>query len=992
MRFSKALPLLLLLTTAMAGSAKQVTPGDAELTARNYLSSNAPRRVHGVNRATPQLTLKHVARDTDNQPSYYAFDNGRGNGFIIVAGDDRAVPVLGYSDSGSFDPACLPDGLQCLLEGYSREIAYLRSHPEAAKAQAPTVRNAVVLPLLTCNWDQKDPFNRMCPQYEDNGVTITCATGCVATAAAQIMYYHKWPVRGTGSNSYEWTGHDGQEIWADFNHTYDWDNMIDNYVEGSFNDTQANAVAQLMFDAGVAAGMSYGKSSSTSAYWMMTALRENFGYSKSMKMLMRNTMTLAQWEDLIFGELNAGRPILYSGFTTGGGHSFVLDGYNADGYFHFNWGWSSLSNGYFLITALNPREQGTGSYEGGYNDSQTMIVNISPQNGEQMPASYLMVTCTELMPASNSVELGQTVAVNLNGLMGSGMGYGNRVDITYAYVLTDNDDKIVEIYREQDLSMKLGTRYTHNVSRKNAFTITPGATLQDGDYRLWLMYKCETAGVDDYRPYDHSPLTAGYVVAHVENGTMTFTKPKVGNPQLKVASFEYPEFVGDNSFFNAKLIFTNSGDEFYGNIHVAIKDNAEPEKGFVNHFTALVDVVKGQEVPVQCTIFPPRGVGNFEMVVRDDDGNIIDGPRTLVIKESDGYQLEAATPLSAESYYMYWQDIKANVELLNSGEKDFVGTIHFEIDQNGHKKGSGYSDVVVIPAGEKRVVNFKTELEGQPGLVYDMMIFNVKRDTDEEKERITTSFMLLDDFAGTSVKDMLELWQVGQSYTLTDNLTIVDALEPSLFVSDGNDNWLEINDPARYSKLVAMGAFKAGTTSGTLSERDGNPLFELAWMPQQGMKQDIEILKLDPAGDGKPASQQVVEVEGAYSLDGDRHVLRPVNVRGQGVEVSFEWLSTPPLLTVGERCLVHGVAQYVSDDEFVVYSTREPQKSTGITAVAGNGVGVSQNGGVVTVSGAARVAIYTATGALVSTGATAVLPRGVYIVVADGVSRKIAVN
>ena len=133
-----------------------------------------------------------------------------------------------------------------------------------------------------------------------------------------------------------------------------------------------------MYDAGVAGGMQYGKSSNTSAHWMMNALRTNFKYNKGMKFIMRGTKTINEWEQLIFNELNNKRPIIYGGFTSLGGHAFILDGYNEEGYFHFNWGWSAHSNGYFLITALNPRDQGAGSYEGGYNASQSIIINTYP--------------------------------------------------------------------------------------------------------------------------------------------------------------------------------------------------------------------------------------------------------------------------------------------------------------------------------------------------------------------------------------------------------------------------------------------------------------------------------------------------------------------------------------------------------------------------------------------------------------------------------------
>lgn len=108
----------------------------------------------GVGNVQPQLNMVLEAKSKNHETDYYVFNNGKSNGYVIVAGDDRAVPVLGYSDEGSFDPANVPDGLQCMLDMYAHEMAYLRTHSGMASDGASIAHNPVVKPLLKSNWDQ----------------------------------------------------------------------------------------------------------------------------------------------------------------------------------------------------------------------------------------------------------------------------------------------------------------------------------------------------------------------------------------------------------------------------------------------------------------------------------------------------------------------------------------------------------------------------------------------------------------------------------------------------------------------------------------------------------------------------------------------------------------------------------------------------------------------------------------------------------------------
>ena len=207
----KNLHLLLLVAALMLPAAiatgAPVTLEQAMFTAEAHAMQCAPRRAPGAVVTITPPSLAATARDASGAVDYYVFNTHAG--FVIVAGDDRCVPVLGYSDQGEFDPDNVPAGLQYMLDNYAAQVAYLHANPDVAPVAAPSVLNTEVKPLLKSNWGQNEPFNRLCPDLDSE---TKCATGCVATAAAQIMYYHKYPTSGENA--------------------YDWDQMLPNYIAG----------------------------------------------------------------------------------------------------------------------------------------------------------------------------------------------------------------------------------------------------------------------------------------------------------------------------------------------------------------------------------------------------------------------------------------------------------------------------------------------------------------------------------------------------------------------------------------------------------------------------------------------------------------------------------------------------------------------------------------------------------------------------------------
>lgn len=327
-----------------------------------------------------------VTRSSVQSPAYYVFDNTGGPGFVIVAGDDVAMPVLGYSFEHEFSKDNLPANLKAWLEYMRDEVNKARR--SGAKAESAVTRawsqvevGTPVVELETAKWNQMEPYNLLCPIVGGESTY----TGCTATAVAIVMRYHQWPEKGVGTLP-------GYKILRGevlpelpLGHTYDWKNMPLEYPYMGYSQAEANAVAVLMRDCGWMIFSDYGPIGSVgtmaSSYDIPSGLKTYMGYDKKARIISRNGYSTFEWNALMKGELDNSRPIIYAGFSVRSGHAFVLDGYTDQDYYRVNWGWGGYCDGYFLLTALDPEGQGAGGSEGGYNTSQTAVIGIQKDDG-----------------------------------------------------------------------------------------------------------------------------------------------------------------------------------------------------------------------------------------------------------------------------------------------------------------------------------------------------------------------------------------------------------------------------------------------------------------------------------------------------------------------------------------------------------------------------------------------------------------------------------
>ncbi len=326
------------------------------------------------------------ARAPRKQGAFHIFNAADNGGFVIVSADDRATEILGYALQGNLG---VPPNVQWWLEGYARQIESLET-AEPMKTAARRASDKAIAPMLTAQWNQTAPYNSWCPDgnyvdYDDPGYDATnrCLTGCVATAMAEFMHYWRWPLACEALDSYAAHGHTVKELPAT---TFKWEQMQTTYAKTATGPL-ADAVAELMRYCGQAMEMQYATDKSTANLTVETMI-STFHYSPNCRLLRRDSYTTSRWTDIIYDELEAGRPVLYQGENERVGHLLIVDGSDGKGLFHINWGWGGQYDGFFALSALSPGTHGNYQYD------QYAFVGLQPaQESEQLlPAMQCSVS------------------------------------------------------------------------------------------------------------------------------------------------------------------------------------------------------------------------------------------------------------------------------------------------------------------------------------------------------------------------------------------------------------------------------------------------------------------------------------------------------------------------------------------------------------------------------------------------------------------------
>lgn len=499
----------------------------------------AKKKLGTISTAPP----KKLRGATTSTPAIYVFNTEKtGCGWVIVSGDDRTQQVLGYNDCGSYDESNVPHNMQWWLSQYVEEIASLDESEnndlpvlgsfESNNYNDPPKVDALS-PLIQTKWNQGYPYNFQCPMIG----SISCVTGCVATAMAQVMYYHQWPQTTSKTiPSYYWQN--GRTTLEPLDTTsFDWNAMKKTYNsdDTSPTDSANAAVARLMRYCGQAVRINYGKlnTGGSGGNHYCEVWPEYFRYSTKARKLFRSDYSFSQWTSFILSELQANRPVIYTGLEYNTGHSFICDGYDGNGYFHFNWGWSGNKDGYFLLTSLNPNATSTGGTmsTNGYVMRQEILIGLEPDT----------VSTTE----KNSVTACSRVYVGSETYTRNSSSDPFVIEVTASF---ENKSPLLKSY---DLGWGIYDADGHTLLQLSSPTVngqpifafgatTITKTLNFGkDYPDGLYYLrpvSRQSGSTSWLPCHYSGVA--YVCAHINGNNLTLLPRNAGKTNGVTASIE----------------------------------------------------------------------------------------------------------------------------------------------------------------------------------------------------------------------------------------------------------------------------------------------------------------------------------------------------------------------------------------------------------------------------------------------------------------------
>ena len=482
----KFFSLFLLSMFVSVGYAEQISESQAAMIARKYLQGQ-----------TSSIKALKTANTTANNAEYYIFNNGNNNGFVIISGDDEMTELVGYSDSGSFViNENTPENIINWLDNYSDYVKAIRTDKASPiKQVVKGLGTPIVEPIVKTKWDQTTPYNDMCPY--DSNQKVKCPTGCVATAMAQIMYFWQWPKVGTGFYSYE---SDYGVLSADFSQSvYDWGNMKTEYfryrdhngnIINDWTAEQAQAVAKLMSDCGIALNMGYTPTSSGTSDEYVNYSAANF-FKYDSKIYGRDGMSDREFKAILRETLDKTIPVMYSGGGEGGGHEFVVDGYDSNNYLHVNWGWGGYSDGWFDMDYMNPSDLGTGGGTGGgfSKDQHMVIITPNKTNDAKYDQRHLYILNAPdfegyVKAMSSSIQKGETLNVGVRGYWnGGGPTFSGMVGVAICNL---EGDIIATMSQGQVLTLSPGMF----IGSELLFPLKEElVNLPDGKYKIYAVTK-----------------------------------------------------------------------------------------------------------------------------------------------------------------------------------------------------------------------------------------------------------------------------------------------------------------------------------------------------------------------------------------------------------------------------------------------------------------------------------------------------------------------
>lgn len=602
---------LILLIAAMClpiiALAQQRTESEAISIARSFWGSPQAKL-----KAVPQMKINQAkarvaakAPAITNNPCYYVVNDEANGRFVIVSADERLYTILGYSDNGVFAGDSIPLGLADLLIGYDNQYEFVKTNNNVTYKVSKSKSGSKIEPLIVTKWGQSSPYNNDCPRFGD---AIPSYTGCVATAMAQVMNYHRYPNVGIGSTSYTSTSLGFNEQMSFSDCSFDWNNMSDMYDELSTSE-QIDAVAKLMHACGVAVHMDYTFiQSGATANDMAYALHKYFGYNNNLKYYERKYFSSEEWNSIIIEDLTAGLPILYSGMgesvqddgSTGRyGHQFILDGYDGESKYHFNWGWEGEYDGYFELTAIDPSDND-------FTLDQAMVCNVAPETKGNREDIFF---ATSFLLNKDNVRLGEEIKATFDPIC-----YSTHTNTYDAYFngnfgigVFDLDHKFVKSLYSNTGSGKFqaGVTFRDPLSPSLKFE---SSTFKEG-CKYYIAPYAKSNEATDYTLIRTTYGQNDYYLAEVKDGEVNLSLkgiPVEDRPELKIGTLYANAFNLRNEKVKWNITLTKDSKEankyWLNNIDPALEGAENLVYGLLDDTGTVLVIPQGQSLGENLTL------------------------------------------------------------------------------------------------------------------------------------------------------------------------------------------------------------------------------------------------------------------------------------------------------------------------------------------------------------------------------------------------------
>lgn len=751
-----------------------------------------------------------------------------------MSGDDCAPDVLGYADSGEFDEKNIPSNMKAWLQGYADEIKWMKEHD--VKTSHLSTRGSTknyIAPLISTRWDQKNPYNLQCPNFFTYG---KCVTGCVATAMAQVLYHLGSQTGFPSTLKNTIPGYDCTTNWTGLgkihvdqingNQSFDWANMTATYTgQETAGQSAADAVAFLMSCCGASVTMEYRNSdnggSSASLGSIPAAFRTYFGFDNSVAYKERSNFTTDEWEDIIYHELACGRPVIYGGQSSGGGHAFVCDGYDENRYFHINWGWSGNHNGNFLLSALNPRGTGSGGSTSadGYSMDQSAVIGIQAPTGDDSEESCVLSVKTFKYtgnPEQTVTSNNPSIPINFDFSFSSAMSYTHSV--VFSLGVFSGSDMVSDCGIFEPIEWDAGVSWGSNDA-----TCYLNTNLMNDNQTYQIRPVCRFEGSQEWKEL----LGADY---YYLNATKSGDKVSIENVNpvidLTAGNFVLTTNGLVNTIQTIRVDITNkSGSPFHDNLYMFVDGTKVSGNG--------VNVESGQTVAAYFSFKPTSASTKAVKITTDEQGEKIirDGESSVTITgpaSVSGLSLDGFTT-NGSSHIIYGNTFKAIISVTNSGSEDYTGGFAARL----YKMTSNDSGPLIAEiANDRHVAAGKTEdicFEFKD-LEYGQSYFcfagyysgeDFQETSDQSSYTMTRGIMAID-----ANGDIISATDPEAQFTVPENTSVVDLrglnTVTSVITTSASPNCLYLLDEgATVPTGLSKNNVVKGNTAETIELTDG---------------------------------------------------------------------------------------------------------------------------------------------------------------------------